>query len=221
MTIIATRQMTKILLVDDHQVILESLLLLFRSIDNVEVVGSISNALEAENFLDNNEVDLVISDYHIPNMSGLDLTLMIRKKYPNIKVLLLTMAEDATHIREAIKAGVNGYVLKKTGKEELEIAISKIMNGKKYFSDAVISELTANDADDYNNARPETIQHLTEREIEILALIANEYSSQEIADKLFISLSTVETHRRNLFQKLNVKSAVGLAKYALKHGLVH
>lgn len=212
--------MIKTLLIDDHQVILESLQLLFRSIDNVEVVGTLTDSRKVEDFLGKNEVNLIISDFHIPHLSGVDLTLRIRKIYPQIKILLLTMAEDAPHIREAIKAGVNGYVLKKTGREELEKAIEKIMSGKKYYSEAIIDELAANDENDFNNAKPETILSLTEREIEVLRLIALEMSSNEIADKLFISVSTVETHRRNLFQKLNVKSAIGLVKYALKHGLV-
>ena len=212
--------MTKILLIDDHQVILESLKLLFRSIENIEVVGTLNDSRLVNTFLENNAVDLVISDFHIPYLSGVDLTLQIRKNHSHIKVMLLTMAEDAPHIREAIKAGVSGYLLKKTNKEELTLAIGQIMAGKKFFSQDVIDELTANTDDDGNNANPATIQHLTEREIEILKLIALEYSSNEIAEKLFITISTVETHRRNLFQKLNVKSAIGLTKYALKHGLV-
>ena len=212
--------MTKILLIDDHQVILESLKLLFRSIENVEVVGTLNDSRLVHAFLENNAVDLVISDFHIPHLSGVDLTLQIRKNHSHIKVMLLTMAEDAPHIREAIKAGVSGYLLKKTNKEELTLAIGQIMAGKRFFSQDVIDELTATADDDGNNANPATIQHLTEREIEILKLIALEYSSNEIAEKLFITISTVETHRRNLFQKLNVKSAIGLTKYALKHGLV-
>jgi DNA-binding NarL/FixJ family response regulator len=102
----------------------------------------------------------------------------------------------------------------------LERAIELIMQGKRYFSPAIIEELSASPDEDWNNAQPATIQNLTEREIEVLKLIAMEFSSPEIADKLFISLSTVETHRRNLFHKLNVKSAIGLTKYALKHGLI-
>lgn len=211
--------MTKTLLIDDHQVILESLKLLFRSIENVEVVGTLTDSRKVEAFLETTEVDLIISDFHIPYLSGVDLTLRIRSIYPHIKILLLTMAEDAPHIREAIKAGVNGYILKKSGKDELEKAIEKIMLGKKYYSEEVIEELAASDETDLNNNQPATIQQLTEREIEILRLIAMEFSSSEIADKLFISISTVETHRRNLFQKLNVKSAIGLVKYAIKHGL--
>ena len=212
--------MIKILLVDDHQVILDSLQLLLRSIQNVEIVGALNDSRHVANFLENNEVDLVLSDFHIPFLSGVDITLYVRKHFPQIKVLLLTMAEDAPHIREAIKAGVNGYILKRTGKEELETAILKVMEGKKYFSQTIIEELSNSPDEDLNNNNPSFIQHLTEREIEILRLIAQEFSSNEISDKLCISISTVETHRRNLFQKLEVKSAIGLTKYALKHGLV-
>lgn len=212
--------MTQILLIDDHQVILESLKLLLRTIDNVEIVGTLNDSRDAIAFITENDVDLVITDFNIPYLSGIDLTLQIKSTFPDIKVLLLTMVEDAPNIREAIRAGVNGYIFKKTGRSEIEKAIERIMAGKKYFSEAVIEELAAHETDDLNNTSPQTIHHLTEREIEILKLIALEYSSNEIAEKLFISLSTVETHRRNLFQKLNVKSAIGLAKYAIKHGLI-
>ncbi len=212
--------MAKVLLIDDHQVVLESLKLLLRSINDTEVVGTLNDGRQVDTFLLTNEVDLIISDFHMPFMNGIELTLQVRRKHPKVKVLLLTMAEEAHHIREAIKIGVNGYILKKSGKEELEKAISTIINGKRYFSEAVIEELAADDNEDLNNHHPNTIQHLTEREIEVLRLIAIEYSSNEIAEKLFISLSTVETHRRNLFQKLNVKSAIGLVKFAIKNGLV-
>ena len=211
--------MTKILLIDDHQVVLESLKLLFRAIENVEVVGTLNDSREVQPFLENNAIDLVISDFHIPYLSGVDLTYQIRKNHPAIKVLLLTMAEDVPHIREAIRAGVNGYMLKKSNKDELIKAIGQVMSGKRYFSQEVIEELSAYTGEDLTNSQV-NIQHLTERETEILRLIAMELSSNEIAEKLFISVSTVESHRRNLFQKLNVKSAIGLTKYALKFGLV-
>ena len=211
--------MTKILLIDDHQVVLESLKLLFRAIENVEVVGTLNDSRDVQPFLEQNTVDLVISDFHIPFLSGVDLTYQIRKNHPAIKVLLLTMAEDVPHIREAIRAGVNGYMLKKSNKDELIKAIGQVMNGKRYFSQEVIEELSAYTGEDLANSQT-IIQHLTERETEILRLIAMEFSSNEISEKLFISVSTVESHRRNLFQKLNVKSAIGLTKYALKFGLV-
>ncbi len=212
--------MIKILLIDDHQVLLDSLRLLLKSIENIEVVGAISDSRNVLKFLETQEVDVIISDLHMPHLSGIDLTLQLRKTNPSIKILLLTMAEDAQHIREALKAGVHGYILKKTGKDEIEKAIEKLMSGKKYYSEAVIDELAATAEDDYNNARPETIEHLTSREIEILRLITLEKSTAEIAEMLFISVSTVETHRANLMKKLNVKSAIGMVKFAIKHGLV-
>ncbi len=210
--------MIKILLIDDHQVLLDSLL--FKSIENVEVVGVLNDSRKVSQFLDNQAVDVLISDLHMPYFSGIDLTLQLKKTFPNLRILLLTMAEDATHIREALRAGVHGYVLKKTGKEELEKAILKLMEGKKYYSQEILEELAATAEDDFNDARPETIEHLTVREIEILKLITQEKSTSEIAEKLYVSISTVETHRGNLMKKLNVKSAIGMVKFAIRHGLV-
>jgi DNA-binding NarL/FixJ family response regulator len=212
--------MTRVVLIDDHQMILYSLNLLFKSIENIEVVGVLNDSRKLRQFLENETVDIVVSDLHMPYMSGIDLTLMIRKDFPLMKIMLLTMAEDALHIREALRAGVNGYVLKRATKEELEKAIEKLMSGKKYYSEAAIEELASSPEDDFNNARPETIEHLTTRELEILKLITMEYSTNEIAEKLFISVATVETHRGNLMKKLGVKSAIGMAKFALKHGIV-
>jgi DNA-binding NarL/FixJ family response regulator len=212
--------MTKILLIDDHQVVLQSLKLLFQSIEGVEVVGMLNDSRKVAQFLESQEVDLLVSDLHMPYLSGIDLTLQLRRDYPNIKILLLTMAEDAQHIREALKAGVHGYVLKRSDKEELEKAIERIMSGKRFYSEEVIDELAENPEDDYNNARPETIERLTPREIEVLGLITQEKSTNEIAEMLFVSVPTIETHRANLMKKLNVKSAIGMVKFAIKHGLV-
>lgn len=213
--------MTRLLLVDDHQIILDSLSLLFSSIPNIEVAGIVNESRKVKAFLENNKVDIVITDLNMPQMSGIDLTLQIKEFYPKVKVLLLTMVEDAPHIREAIKAGVNGYVLKKAGKDELENAVLSLIDGKKYYSEAVIDELAAtSDDEDLNEAQPKTMLYLTSREIEILKLVAQELPSNKIANKLFISMATVETHRRNLMQKLGSKTSIGLVKYAIKHGLV-
>jgi DNA-binding NarL/FixJ family response regulator len=211
---------TRLLIVDDHQIILDSLRLLFSAIENVTVALTLTDSRQVLLLLEAHEIDVVVSDLHMPHLSGIDLALQLRKKYPDVKILLLTMAEDAPHIREAIKAGVNGYVLKKSGREELEKAVQTISAGRKYYSEAVIEELSANAPEDLNEAQPATILHLTGREIEIIQLIAKELSSNEIANTLCISIPTVETHRRNLMQKLGVKSVVGVVKYAMRHGLV-
>jgi DNA-binding NarL/FixJ family response regulator len=213
-------QPTRLLIVDDHQIILDSLRLVFSGIENVTIAVTLTDSRQVMSLLAAHEIDLVVSDLHMPHLSGIDLTLQLRKKHPDVKILLLTMAEDAVHIREAIKAGVNGYVLKKSGRDELEKAVQTIIAGRKYYSEAVIEELSTNAPEDYNEAHPETILHLTGREIEIVQLIAREFSSHEIANTLCISIPTVETHRRNLMQKLGVKSVVGVVKYAMRHGLV-
>jgi len=210
----------RLLLVDDHKIVLDSLKMLFETIPYFEVVATLTDSRQVAPYLEANSIDIVISDLHMPHLSGIDLTLLLREKYPDIKILLLTMAEDAAHIREAIKAGINGYILKKSGLEELEKAIQTILIGRKYYSDVVIEELSASAPEDFNDTKPNTILHLTGREIEIIKLIANELSSVEIAEKLNIGITTVETHRRNLMHKLGVKSVVGVVKYALRHGLV-
>lgn len=212
---------TKILLIDDHQIILDSLQMLFSSISNIEVVGTLSESRKVKKFLDNNDVDIVITDLNMPQMSGIDLTLQIKEFFPKVKVLLLTMIEEGSNIREAIKVGVNGYVLKKAGKDELEKAVLSLIAGKNYYSEAVIDELAAtSDDENLNEAQPETMLHLTSREIEILKLVAQELPSNKIGEMLFISMATVETHRRNLMQKLGSKTSIGLVKYAIKHGLI-
>jgi DNA-binding NarL/FixJ family response regulator len=212
--------MIRILLVDDHQVILDSLKLLFKSIDNIEVAGTLNDSRKVVEFLENEPVDILVSDLHMPFLSGIDLALLFKKNDLPIKIILLTMAEDAGHIREALRAGVHGYVLKKASKAELETAVNNVMVGKKHYSDAVVDELASMPGEDLNFNNPETIEKLTSREIEILKMIALEYSTSQIAEKLYISVPTVESHRSNLMKKLQVKSAIGMVKFALKHRLI-
>ncbi len=209
----------RLLLVDDHKIVLDSLALLFSSMENIEVVGKLTKPQEVLQFIENQLVDVLISDLQMPEMSGIDLTLQLRNRFPLLKIILLTMVEDAHNIREAIRAGVNGYVLKTTGREELEKAISVVMDGKKFYSEDVISELASEEIEELIAKKPENVSQLTSREIEVLRLIVEELSSNEIAQKLFISLPTVESHRRNLMTKLKVKSSIGMVKYALRHGL--
>lgn len=207
----------RLLVVDDHQIVLDSLRLLFGSMPNVEVVGMLNNSLNVIPFLAEHDVDILICDLHMPRQSGLELTIALRMRYPAISVLLLTMAEDATTIREAVRAGVAGYVLKRTGRAELERAIEELMNGNRYFSPDIMRQLATLAIDTANPI--DELATLTDREIEVLTLIADECSTQRIADQLFISVPTVETHRRHLMQKLGVKSVVGMVKFAMKHGL--
>jgi DNA-binding NarL/FixJ family response regulator len=212
----------RILIADDHEIFLDSLSMLIDTFPDIEVVGNCKNALEVLEFLQNQTIDLLVTDYKMPQMSGIELTLQLRQKYPKIKVLMLSVSEEAEMIREAFQAGVWGYMMKKSGKAELQKAIESIKNGQRYFSESVVFELMRLGLTDNipQNEISQEFNQLTEREIEIIKLITNELSSQEIAEKLFIAPKTVETHRHNILKKLGLKNTVGLTKYALKNGLV-
>lgn len=211
----------RILIVDDHEIFLDSLSLLVATFADVEVLGNCKNASEAISFIEKNEIDLLITDYKMPQMTGIELTIFVRQHFPNIKVLMLSVSEEAEMIREAFQAGVWGYMMKRAGKAELQKAIQTIANGQKYFSESVVFELMRLGLTD-NVPKEEISQEftqLTEREIEIIRLITKELSSQAIAEKLFIAPKTVETHRHNILKKLGVKNTVGIIKYAIKNGL--
>ncbi len=207
----------RVLIVDDHQIILDSLELLFDLMEDVQVVGTLNDSRKVLDFLSSNEVDILITDLTMPYMNGTQLSFKVKEAFPDLKILMLTVNDQPDGIQDAFKAGISGYVMKKAGREELEIAIRTIASGQLHFSQEVMKTLlTSQGTDDH----AERIKHLTKREIEIIKLIVQEYSSAQIAEKLFISLGTVETHRHNIFKKLDVKNSIGVVKYALKYNLV-
>lgn len=207
----------RVLLVDDHQIILDSLELLFDLMEGVEVVGTLNDSRRILDELARHEVDVLITDLSMPYVSGIELSFQVKEKYPNMKILMLTVNDQGDRIQDAFKAGISGYVMKKAGRQELENAIRAVAAGQLHFSQEVMkSLLSANGEDDHSDR----LKHLTKREIEVIKLIVQEHSSSEIAEKLFISLGTVETHRHNIFKKLDVKNSIGLVKFALKYKLV-
>lgn len=208
----------RLLLVDDHQLILDSLQLLFAAIPDVEVAGVTNDSRRVPELITKLAIDLLVCDLHMPHLSGIDLTLQLQKSHPHVKVLLLTMAEDAITIREAVRVGCAGYVLKRAGRSELEKAINALRRGQRYFSPDIIDQLTYLQTD--TTTEHTLLSALTEREVEVLRLIAAEHPTHQIAERLYISIPTVETHRRHLMQKLGVKSVVGMVKFAMKHGLI-
>lgn len=208
----------RLLLVDDHQLLLDSLQTLFLSMPHVRVVGTVNDSRRVPELLAKTGVDVLLCDLNMPYLSGIDLTLCLRHSHPAVKVLLLTMVDDAPTIREAVRAGVAGYVLKRAGRNELETAVTTLMRGQRYFSNEVLEQLAH--LEDTTMGEHNLLASLTDRELDVLRLIADENPTHRIADKLFISVPTVETHRRHLMQKLGVKSVVGMVKFAMKHGLV-
>lgn len=215
----------RVLIADDHEFILDSLEILLSSIENCEVVATFPNGKALLKALETTEnIDLVLSDFNMPEMNGIELTYQIRQQFPTVKILLLTVSEDANTIQEAFQAGVSGYVMKKAGKAELEKALQVIFSGQKYYSESVVFELLNRDKKMSDlvmmEAIKEDLSNLSDREIEIIKLIAHELSTNEIAEKLFLSPATVETHRHNILKKLNLKNSIGLVKFAIRNKLI-
>jgi DNA-binding NarL/FixJ family response regulator len=212
----------RLLLADDHQMFLESMSLLLNTIENFKLVGTAANGKEVLRLLDLNEIDVVLCDLQMPLMSGVEVLLNVRQKFPAVKVLILTMSDAASDIRAALQAGASGYLLKTANKIELENAIIGIAHGSPYFSNSVMMSLAKTSAGSEPNGQVmnETNIALSDRELEILKLIVAEHSSTQIAEMLFISFNTVETHRKNLYRKLGINTSLGLLKYALKHRMI-
>lgn len=212
----------KILLADDHQMFLDGLCALLSQIDYVKIVASVNDGAQLCEKLKTIQGDLVIVDLHMPVIDGLEATKIIRKLYPSVKVLGLTMDNDLDAIQAMMEAGASGYILKNTGKAELELAILQVMKGENYLSQAISSQL-AQSLFLRKKAVAEEISELdmlTERETEVLKMVALENSNVEIAGKLYISPKTVETHRKNLMKKIGVRNSLGIYKFALKHKLI-
>jgi len=207
----------RLFIADDHAVVTESLAALFGTVADFEVVGTARDGQQALRLLEITPVDVLLTDLSMPVLDGLALAGQVRQRFPAVRILLLTMNEEALSIRDAIRLGVAGYVLKTEDRATLERAIRLVAAGRRFFSDAVVLGLAAAAEPQPIGATPAA---LTTRELEILRLVCQELTNQEIADHLFISIPTVETHRRNLMQKMGCKTAIGLAKFALKHGMV-
>ena len=212
----------RVLITDDHQILLDSLSLLISTIPGVEIAGTVNDSRKVLHVLENDEIDVLVTDFNMPHLTGIDLTLQVREKFPKLKILMLTVSEDADTIRQAFQAGISGYVMKKANRAELERAITTVASGEKYFSEAVMKELLspASMQAPAHEDIPSTPIAVTSRELEIIKLIAQELSTTELAERLFISVGTVETHRHNILRKLNVKNAIGIIKYAMRHKLV-
>lgn len=212
----------KVLLADDHQMFLDGLASLLSQLKDVDVIATVNNGREALERLTTVSPDLAILDINMPLMNGLETTKKIKERYPGIKVLGLTMENDLHLVTEMLEAGASGYVLKNTGKEELEVAIRQVLKGEPYLSQSVSTQLAQNLLRNFQqkNEKQDALSSLTEREVEILKLIALEHSNSDIADMLFISPKTVETHRKNLMRKIEVKNSLGVYKFAVKHKLL-
>jgi len=216
----------RLLVVDDHKMIINGIRSMLQDVPDIEVVAEASDGDQVLNAIEQQQgVDVILMDIKMPGMNGIDATQAVVKRYPQTRVLALTMFDDDDYITSMLQAGATGYILKNTGRDELVEAIRRVSLGQPYFSkevtSAVMSKYMAR-RDAGGNSRASTLPpiELTNREIEILKLIALEMTNQEIADKLFISPRTVHSHRRNLMQKIGVKNTAGLVRYAIGHQMI-
>ncbi len=209
-----------ILLVDDHKIIRDGLKLYFEGNDKYEVSAEASNAKDALTLLRENDFDLVITDISMPEMDGIRFTQELKLFKPNQKVMALTMISENQHIKHMLSAGVNGYILKNADKGEIFQAIDTILNDENYFSSEVTKIIMDNMTAKKQPVKKLSLETpLTRREKEVLELIIKEYSNQEIADSLFISVRTVDAHKRNLLEKTGCKNIAGLVVYAMEHNI--
>lgn len=208
----------KIFIVDDHQMLIDGLKALLVNENNFEISGTATSAKKAFELIALNLPDIVLSDINMPEMNGIEFTRTLKKKYPKIQVLALSMFGEKSTISEILTAGASGYILKNTGKEELINALNKISSGGMFFSDEISAEMMKSISE--RGQKEEEKIHLTEREKEIIKLIAKEYSNAQIGESLFISERTVETHRKNIFRKINTKTVVGLIKFAMENKMI-
>lgn len=209
--------MIKVLIADDHQIVLDGLSMLLDKENDIELVAGVLDGDLVLSTLTRNEVDVAVLDVEMPIKGGIETAKIIKDKYPNTKVLILTMYNREEFITQLIQIGVSGYILKNRGKEELVEAIRKVYNGEEYFGDAVTKVLITGIRE-----KKSAVKHgvqLTRREKEVLKLIAQGLSTPQISEKLFIANSTVDTHRRNLIDKLGVPNSKALMKFAIENGL--
>ena len=210
--------MIKILLVDDHRLIRDGIRFYLESEEDISIVGEASNGKEGIIFLEKNPdaVDVVLTDISMPEMNGVDFTLAIQKQFPNVKVIALTMIKDSQYVKQMLQAGASGYLLKNAREKEIKEAIGVVSKGGTFYAQEATQAIM-----DFMSKKKQSddVVSISAREKEVLRLVIDEMSNQEIADKLFISIRTVEAHKRNLLEKTNSKTLAGLVKYAMNNFL--
>lgn len=208
----------RLAIIDDHAVVLDGLKTMLNSFDNLDVLFTTQSGSKLLNYLQSHAPDIILMDIQMPEISGIDLCKQVVKQYPAIKVIAFSSFDDSNYVKQIFRSGARGYLLKNSDKHAIVKAIETVMRDEEYMDEAIKKILLQETITGQRRSIFEV--PLTKREKEILKFIAEGLSSQEIADKLFISLRTVETHRLNINQKLDVKNTAGLVKEAIKRGLI-
>ncbi len=204
----------KVFLTDDHAILLDGLTKLLREEEDIEIAGTAGSVGETLDKLTRTTPDILVTDYNLPDDDGLSLIRKIKRKYPQIGIIVLSMHDEAHLVKEILKEGIQGYILKKDSHQDLIDAIRAVKNGKTFLSSDISKLLMS------GLHKSEENKLLTDREREILKLISQEFTNKQIAEELYISERTVETHRKNIFRKTGTHNLVGLIKFAYANNLI-
>lgn len=213
---------TRILIADDHSMFADGIASILSEQDDIDVVGKCHDGISVLPFLKENEVDIILLDVNLPGKDGIEVCKEVLKLFPKTKVLAISMYNQESYVSEILKNGAKGYILKNTGREELLKAIQSINDGNTFFSKDVTETIMRGLMNERkaSNSNHKLIPKITRREKEVLKLIVQEFTTQEIANQLYISLKTVESHRSSLLAKLNARNSAGLVRIALEHKLI-
>jgi two-component system, NarL family, response regulator NreC len=219
-SLMAKNSQIRVLIVDDHAILRSGLRMLIGSQHDMTVVAEAQNGDEAIEVAKKSSADIVILDVTMPERGGLHAIHEILKQNPNTRVLLLTMHEELAYLRTALAAGATGYVLKKSVDADLLSAIRAVHKGRTYVDAELASELIQHAVPEGSRSKPKLTEVLSERELQVLKLVAEGFSSREIADQIFVSVKTVETYRGRFAEKLGLTSRADIVRYALETGLL-
>lgn len=206
----------KILIADDHRLFNDGMKMMLSAEENIEVVGQVFTGKDVLHSVNNTQPHVVLLDINMPHSNGLEVANQLVKDFSHVKIIILTMYSDKKFVDDCTTMGVHGYILKNSGVEEVLAAIEAVIEGKKYYDSKLKKNLSEN-----RHATDDFMRQfqLTKREIEIIGLIGQSNTNEAIAEKLFLSIATVKTHRNNINLKLDIKSPSDLVKFAVEHGL--
>ncbi|MBS1619265.1 MAG: response regulator transcription factor [Bacteroidetes bacterium] len=210
----------KLIIADDHQIMIDGLKSILQGHAHISITGIAKNGVQVLEILKKERADIVLTDISMPDMDGIELTRTITSSYPRTRVIALSMHGDTAHINGMIEAGVAGYIYKNASNKELIDALDKVNSGGQYFSDAVAGTIIRSMNEQVRLKQEEERVNLTDREREIIDLIAKEHSNADIGRQLSISERTVETHRKNIYRKTNTTTIVGLIKWAYENKVI-
>ncbi len=214
----------KIIIADDHPLIAEGVSANLKTMAQAEIVCMATNGQEVLDYLDGHEADLVLMDLEMPEMNGLDCSRKIRVQFPEVRVIILSMYEEPELVSQFRELGIKGYLLKTSPMEEIQQAILDVMNGGSHYSQEIMQKVGQ---ESFSNVSPvpsfqtsSLVNRLSKRELEIIPLFSKGYTNAQIAEMLFLSARTVETHRSNIFKKTKTKNIAELIRFAFKNGLI-